>query len=206
MKFLRRQFLTGLLILTPIAVTAWILLKVFSLIDNLIAPIQQKYPIIDIPGLGFILVVLIIFLTGFFAGNLLGRRIIEAGEHLLSHLPIVPRIYRAVKELSEVFFRDRKTAFRQVVLINYPLPGTYALAFVTKTSPEYFNSLVGEPLINVFIPTTPNPTSGFLLLVPKKDAIFLRITVEEGMKMVISGGAFSPDILDDYAHRAGTSG
>lgn len=206
MRFLRRQFLTGLLILTPITVTAWILWKVFSLIDNLIAPIQEKYPIIDIPGLGFILVILIIFLTGFFAGNLLGRRIIDAGEQLLSHLPIVPRIYRAVKELSEVFFRDRKTAFRQVVLIHYPHPGTYALAFVTKNSPEYFNSLVGEELINVFIPTTPNPTSGFLLLVPKKDVVFLRLPVEEGMKMVISGGAFSPEILDSYARQAEKTG
>jgi len=206
MRFFRRQFLTGLLILTPITVTAWILWKVFSLVDNLLSPIQSKYPIIDIPGLGFILVILLIFLTGFFAGNLLGRRIIEAGERLLNHLPIVPRIYRAVKELSEVFFRDRKTAFRKVVLIHYPHPGTYALAFVTKTSPDYFNSLVGEPLINVFIPTTPNPTSGFLLLVPKKDVIYLRVPVEEGMKMVISGGAFSPAILDEYAHSAEEAG
>jgi uncharacterized membrane protein len=195
-----------MLILTPITVTVYILWKVFSLVDNFIAPIQEKYPIIDIPGLGFILVVLLIFLTGFFAGNLIGRRIIDAGERLLSHLPIVKRIYRAVKELSEVFFRDRQTAFRQVVLINYPLPGTFALAFVTKASPEYFNSLVGEELINVFIPTTPNPTSGFLLLVPKKDVVFLRIPVEEGMKMVISGGAFSPPILEDYARQTEKTG
>ncbi|NIM18976.1 MAG: DUF502 domain-containing protein [Candidatus Latescibacteria bacterium] len=203
MRFLRKYFLTGILILTPVLVTGYILWKVFSSIDNLLGPLQKRYPIIDIPGLGFIIIIVLIVLTGFFAGNLIGRRIIHVGERLLNYIPLVPRIYNAVKELSQVFLADRKTAFQEVVLVRYPHPGSFALAFVTREGSEYFNSLVGSEVVNVFVPTTPNPTSGFLLLVPKKDVLKVSITVEEGMKMVISGGAFSPPILEGLARRAG---
>ena len=195
MKFLRRHFLTGLLILAPIVVTGYILWKVFSSVDHILDPIQTKYPIIDIPGLGFIVVILFIIVVGFVFGNLIGKRFISAGERLLNYIPLIPRIYNAVKELGEVFLTDRSTVFKRVVLIRYPHPGSFALAFVTLDSPDYFNTMVGEELINVFVPTTPNPTSGFLLLVPRKDVFDMRIRVEEGMKMVISGGAFTPPLL-----------
>ncbi len=199
MKFLRRHFLTGLLILAPIVVTGYILWKVFSSIDHVLDPIQAKYPILDIPGLGFVVVIFVIVLTGFLAGNLIGKRIISSGERILSYIPLIPRIYNAVKELSEVFLTDRTTVFRKVVLIRYPHPGSFALAFVTQDSPNYFNELTRKEMVNVFVPTTPNPTSGFLLLVPKRDVFEVNISVEDGMKMVISGGAFSPPILNEIA-------
>lgn len=192
-KYLQRRFLAGVLILTPIIVTGWLFWKIFSSIDKVLTPLQARYPIIDWPGVGFIVVLLAILLVGIFAGNLIGRRVIAQGERVVYNLPMIRRVYIAVKELSEVFLTDRKTVFREVVLIRYPHKDMFALAFVTREGTPFFNRLAGETLLNVFVPTTPNPTSGFLLLVPAKDVIRVPIDVEEGLKMVISGGAFTAD-------------
>ena len=204
MKFLRRYFLTGLLILAPTAITAWVVWWAFVRIDNVIAPFQKKFPLIDIPGIGFVIVVVFIWVVGFLASNLIGKRVIHFGESLINRLPLIPRIYTAVKEISTVFLQDKKTAFQRVVLIRYPHEHSFALAFVTKDGVGYFNKLVGEELINVFIPTTPNPTSGFMLMIPKRTAIAVDITVEEAMKMVISGGAFAPPLLEELSERQPT--
>ncbi|UCG52521.1 MAG: DUF502 domain-containing protein [Candidatus Latescibacterota bacterium] len=201
MKYLRRHFFTGLLVLTPTVITGWLVWKIFVTVDNLIAPFQKKFPLIDIPGIGFVFVLLIILITGFLASNLIGRRFIALGERLLNRLPLIRRIYNASKELSEVFLTDKKTVFQSVVLIRYPHPNSYALAFVTNRGAGYFNTLVGDELINVFIPTTPNPTSGFLLMIPKGETFPVDISVEEAMKMVISGGAFTPQLLQSAAAR-----
>jgi uncharacterized membrane protein len=192
-KYVQRRFLAGVLILTPLVVTGWIFWKIFSSVDNLLSPLQERYPIIDWPGVGFVVILLLVLFTGIFAGNFIGRRIISQGERFVYNLPLIRRVYTAVKELSEVFLTDRKTVFQKVVLIRYPHPGTFALAFVTKEGSGFFNELTGKTLLNVFVPTTPNPTSGFLLLVPEDDVIYVPIAVEEGLKMVISGGAFTAD-------------
>jgi uncharacterized membrane protein len=197
MKVLRRYFLTGLLVLAPTVITGWLVYKIFITIDNIIEPFQRRFPIIDIPGIGFVVVVLLIVVTGFLASNLIGRRVITWGERFLSRLPIVRRIYTASKELSEVFLADKKTAFRRVVLIRYPHRDSFAIAFVTNEKVPNVGNLVGQELINVFIPTTPNPTSGFMLMLPVRDTFPLPINVEEAMKMVISGGAFAPPLLSD---------
>ena len=194
-KFLQRRFLAGVLILTPIVVTGWIFWKVFSSVDRILAPLQERYPIIDWPGVGFVVIILLILLTGIFAGNLIGRRVISQGERFVYKIPLIRRVYTAVKELSEVFFSDRTTVFREVVLIRYPHKDSYALAFVTREGTDYLNELTGRTLVNVFVPTTPNPTSGFLLLVPQEEVIRVPIAVEEGLKMVISGGAFTANSL-----------
>ncbi len=196
MKFLRRAFLTGLLVLTPTVITGYIVWKIFISIDSRIEPLQRRFPLIDLPGIGFIVILLFIVITGMIASNLIGRRFFGAGERILNSLPIVRRIYFAIKEISEVFLTDKKTAFQRVVLIHYPHERSYALAFVTKDSAGFFNELAGEALISVFIPTTPNPTSGFMLMIPARDVTPVDISVEEAMKMVISGGAFSPATLD----------
>ncbi len=203
MRFIRRYFITGLLILTPITVTAYIFWKVFNSVDGLLDPIQERYPLLDFPGFGFVVIVLVIILTGFFAGNFIGRRIISSGERILNYVPLIRRIYTAVKELSEVFLSDKKTIFRKVVLIRYPHPNSFALAFMTQEASEYFNGLAGRDLVNVFVPTTPNPTSGFLLLIPKDEIIPVRMSVEEGLKMVISGGAFLPPLIEDHVQQTG---
>lgn len=188
--YIQRRFLAGVLILLPVFVTGWLFWKIFSSIDKILAPLQQRYPIIDWPGVGFAVVLLFILLIGIFAGNLIGRRVIGQVERIVYNLPMVRRVYIAVKELGEVFLTDRKTVFREVVLIRYPHRDMFALAFVTREGSGFFNRLTGKTLLNVFVPTTPNPTSGFLLLVPDDDVIRVPIAVEEGLKMVISGGAF----------------
>ena len=184
-----------MLILAPIIVTGWLFWKIFTSIDKVLTPLQERYPIIDWPGVGFVVVLLFVLLTGIFAGNLIGRRIIGQGERVVYNLPMIRRVYTAVKELSQVFLSDRKTVFREVVLIRYPHRDIFALAFVTREGTGFFNRLTGKTLLNVFVPTTPNPTSGFLLLVPDDDVIRVPVDVEEGLKMVISGGAFAADPL-----------
>lgn len=195
MKVLRRYFLTGLLVLAPTVVTGWLVYKIFITIDNIIEPFQRKIPLIDIPGIGFVIVLLLILITGFLASNLIGRRVIALGEKLLNGLPIVRRIYSASKELSEVFLTDKKSAFQRVVLIRYPHHDSFAIAFVTNERVNHVSEVVGQELINVFIPTTPNPTSGFMLMIPLRETFPLPINVEEAMKIVISGGAFAPPLL-----------
>jgi uncharacterized membrane protein len=198
-KYIQRRFLAGVLILTPLIVTGWIFWKIFSSIDKVLNPLQQRYPILDWPGVGFIVVLLFILLTGVFAGNFIGRRVIGQAERIVYNLPMIRRVYTAVKELSEVFLSDRKTVFREVVLIRYPHRDAFALAFVTRPASEFFNRLAGKTLLNVFVPTTPNPTSGFLLLIPENDVIRVPVDVEEGLKMVISGGAFVADPTRSHA-------
>lgn len=193
---LRRHFLTGLLVLAPTVVTGWIVYKIFITMDNMLDPLQRRFPIIDLPGIGFIGVLLLIWVTGLLASNLIGRRIFSLGEKMMNGIPLIRRIYTAIKEISEVFLTDKKTAFRRVVLIRYPHEKSYALAFVTKEGVDYFDRLAGDELVNVFLPTTPNPTSGFMLMLPKRDVLTVDISVEEAMKIVISGGAFSPALLE----------
>jgi uncharacterized membrane protein len=197
MRYLRNRFLTGLLILTPVAVTGWIMWKVFSTVDNILGPFQERYPVIDIPGLGFVVVIAMIILTGILAGNFIGHRVIGLGERVLYRVPLIRRIYHAVKELAGVFLGDRKMVFKEVVLIQYPHPDSFALAFVTEQSNTRLGDIIGRDVVNVFVPTTPNPTSGFLLFVPRERMIRVPIDVEEAMKMVISGGVFIPQELQE---------
>ncbi len=193
---LRRHFLTGLLVLAPTVVTGWIVYKIFITMDSMLDPLQRRFPIIDLPGIGFIGVLLLIWVTGLLASNLIGRRIFSLGEKVMNGIPLIRRIYTAIKEISEVFLTDKKSAFRRVVLIRYPHEKSYALAFVTKEGVDYFDRLTDDELVNVFLPTTPNPTSGLMLMLPKRDVLTVDISVEEAMKIVISGGAFSPALLE----------
>ncbi|MCZ6766907.1 MAG: DUF502 domain-containing protein [bacterium] len=193
---LRRHFLTGLLVLAPTVVTGWIVYKIFITMDSMLDPLQRRFPLIDLPGIGFIGVLLLIWFTGLLASNLIGRRIFSLGEKVMNGIPLIRRIYTAIKEISEVFLTDKKTAFRRVVLIRYPHEKSYALAFVTKEGVDYFDRLTDDELVNVFLPTTPNPTSGLMLMLPKRDVLTVDITVEEAMKIVISGGAFAPALLE----------
>jgi uncharacterized membrane protein len=189
---LRRHFLAGLLVLAPAVITAWLVWKIFITVDGFIDPIQKKFPILDFPGLGFAVVLLLIFIAGFLATNLFGRMLIKGGDRFMNRVPLVRKIYNASKELSEVFLTDKKTAFKRVVLVRFPHAGSRAMGFVMSGGANYFERALGEETVSVFIPTTPNPTSGFLLFVPACETIPVDLSVEEALKMVISGGAFSP--------------
>lgn len=196
MKYLRRYFLTGLVVLAPTVITIYLVWWGFNRIDGLLKPLQRRYPITDVPGLGFIVVLLLIVITGLLASNLIGRRFIGLGERILHRVPLVRRIYTAIKEVSEVLLAEKTTAFKRVVMIRYPHRDAYALAFVTNEGVAYFDQRTGADLVSVFIPTTPNPTSGFFLMMPRQDVIELDMSVEAAMKMVISGGAFTPPNLE----------
>ena len=196
-RYMRNRFITGLLILLPAVVTGWIIWKIFSSVDSLLGPLQERFPIIDQPGVGFVAVLLLIILTGIFAGNFIGRRVIGRGERILFRLPIIRRIYIAVKELSQVFLAGERMALKEVVLFQYPHEHSYALGFVTQNGTKKFNDLIGREILSVFVPTTPNPTSGFLLFIPEDRVIRVPISSEEGLKMIVSGGVFIPERLQD---------
>ncbi len=188
----RRKFLTGLVILLPTVLTAWILFLVFRSVDSLLRPIVARYPFLDVPGLGFIAVIMLVFVTGLLAGNFIGRTIIRWLESLVDRIPLVRRVYNAIKQMSEVFLREERTVFRRAVIIEYPRKGTFSVAFETSTWSRTEKSGEQRTFLNIFLPTTPNPTSGFFLIVPEEDTIPMRCGVEEALKMVISGGAVIP--------------
>lgn len=192
--WIRRRFLTGLVILLPTVLTGWILYQVFRSVDSVLRPIVTRYPILDIPGLGVLAVVLIVLGVGIFAGNLLGRRIIAGIETVLARIPLVNRMYITLKQMSEIFLREQRTAFRRAVVIEYPRRGIYSIGFVTSVWTLRDVSGAQRLFLNIFLPTTPNPTSGLFLMVPEEDAVTMDCSVEEAVKMVISGGAVLPAI------------
>jgi uncharacterized membrane protein len=196
--WLRRRFLTGLVILLPTVLTGWILFQVFRSVDSVLRPVVARYPFLDFPGLGFLAVIVLILLTGVFAGNFIGRRIISLSEAVVVRVPLVNRMYTAIKQVSEVFLREERTVFKKAVLIEYPRRGIMVVGFVTST--WRYSGPSGEDVvvINVFLPTTPNPTSGLFLMIREEETIEMNCSVEEAVKMVISGGAVIPDIPLDF--------
>jgi len=146
-----------------------------------------------LPGIGIIASIILIFVAGFFVSNVIGNRLFRFGERLLLKVPFVSKIYNVVKQIIDAFSLQGKPMFSQVVLIEYPRKGTYAVGFVTGECRGEVQTRTAARLINVFIPTTPNPTSGMLMLVPDNEITYLDMTVEEGLKLIISAGVVVPD-------------
>jgi uncharacterized membrane protein len=190
----KTRILTGIIVLTPLALTVWIFYTLFVKLDGLLAVVIQRVVGRHIPGSGFIALIILILLAGTFARNFIGGKLISLGNLILVRIPIVSKIYTAIQQITQVFFGERKALFHQVVLFEYPRKGSYVLGFVTAMHSGEVEMQLEEELVNIFLPTTPNPTSGFLLFIPKKDVIFLDMSVEDGIKMVISGGAVVPEI------------
>jgi uncharacterized membrane protein len=161
-------------------------------VDGIIEPLQKKFPLIDIPGIGFVVVIVLIFLVGFLASNLIGRRLIAGGESLFNRLPLVSKIFTASKELSEVLLGGKKAVFKRVVLIRFPHHDSWGLGFEMNDGVSQFDHVLGEESVVVFVPTTPNPTSGFMIVVPRRESFPVDISVEDAVKMALSGGAFKP--------------
>lgn len=191
-KWFRHTFLTGLLVILPIAITLYVLYRIFTWVDGLLKPIIARHPFLDLPGLGFLGVVLIIIAAGLLGRGIFGRTLLRWLEGLLEKIPMISGIYAAVKQISEVFLREDRTVFERVVMVEYPRPGVYMLGFVT--SKWRFKSAAGtaEDFTAVFIPTSPNPTSGFLVVVPPREAIPTDLSVQEAFKVIVSGGAVAP--------------
>ncbi|MBU8922416.1 MAG: DUF502 domain-containing protein [Bacteroidales bacterium] len=197
MGWLRRKFLTGLVILLPTVLTGWILYKIFVSMDNILRPVVEKYSFLDIPGLGLIAVTILILVAGVFAGNFIGRKILRWTEGFVTRIPLVNRMYTAIKQTSEVFLRHERTVFKEAILIQYPRPGIFVVGFVTSTWVTRIGDGPEKKYINVFMPTTPIPTSGLFLMIPEEEAIPLNVSVEDALKMVISGGAVIPPVIID---------
>ena len=203
LRWLRRSFLAGLLVLLPVVVTVWIFYRFFHWVDGFLKPIVARYPIIDIPGLGFLGVILIILLAGAVGGNFFGRRIFRWVEGGLEKVPMVRTLYVAIKQTSEVFLKQDRTVFKEVVLVQYPRLGIYTIGLVTST--WRFKAADGREhdFVTVFLPTTPNPTSGFFVMVPRHEAIQSDLSIEDALKMIISAGAVVPE---GHQHAIGEPG
>ncbi|MFP6582980.1 MAG: DUF502 domain-containing protein [Candidatus Hydrogenedentota bacterium] len=221
-NFLRQYFrairfylVTGLLVWIPLIVTVWLTWWLFKnvglgierVIENGYAwlnGVGERVDQLEVlttfqyhQGFGFLTAVALFLTTGFLARNLVGQRFIRAGEQLVSRVPGINRIYRAVRQIRDVFVGREGAVFQRVCVIQYPRPGLYAVAFVTSEEQGLVQKATGKKLSAVFVPTTPNPTSGFLLYVPTEEIIDLDIKAEEAMKLIISAGAYIPGIHDD---------
>ncbi|MBP0598588.1 DUF502 domain-containing protein [Herbaspirillum sp. LeCh32-8] len=199
---MRKYFITGLLILVPLAITLWVLNLIISTMDQsllLLPPSWRPEALLGfyIPGLGSILTLLIIFLTGLAARNFIGRQIVSVWEGLLTRIPVVKSIYSSVKQVSDTLFSSSGNAFRKAVLIQYPRQGSWTIAFLTGTpGGEVKNHLQGD-YISVYVPTTPNPTSGFFLMLPRAESIELDMSVDEALKYIVSMGVVAPEMAAD---------
>ena len=184
---IKTRIFAGLLAIVPIAVTFWILKFLFTFLDSLASPFLKKVGI-EIPGLGIILTLLFIFVLGLIITNVLGKTLFNWGEKILAKLPIVNTIYNTIKQITSAFSGSTVKSFQQVIFIQYPREGLWTMCFVTNQS----TNENGDTFYHVFVPTTPNPTSGVFIVIPKKDAIHPDISVEDGLKAIISGGILDP--------------
>jgi uncharacterized membrane protein len=190
---LRRYFLTGLLLVTPIWGTILVLKTLFVAVDGILGDVvAELVPDHYIPGLGIIALVLLIFLVGLFAANFIGRQIVGHWEDWLNRLPLVRGIYSTLKSMMDILSFSERGSYRRVVLIQFPKNGHYCFAFVTGMTKGETTALGQEALIHVYVPTSPNPTSGYFLLVPEREVTSVDISIEEAMKLIVSGGLYTP--------------
>ena len=198
MGTLRKYIIAGLLVWLPLAATVVIVKLVVDLLDNIILLLPPEYQPtavlgFSIPGFGIILAISILLITGMFAANLFGRRLVEFWEAILSRIPLVRSIYSSVKQISTTILDSNGKSFRKVVMLQYPRKGIWSIGFLTNEDVSTDIEGLNEDLVAVFVPTTPNPTSGFIIMAPRDDITELDMSVEEGFKFIISMGVIIPD-------------
>jgi uncharacterized membrane protein len=206
---LRAYFLAGVIVTAPIGITVLLIWQFITFLDSQVGSLlpdrynPESYLPFSVPGLGLLITIAFLTLVGFLAAGLAGRTLVRIGERLLSRMPVVRSVYGTLKQIFETVLAQSSRSFREVVLVEYPRRGIGAIGFVTGPTQGEIQMRSGEELVNVFLPTTPNPTSGFLLFVPKRDLVHLDMTIEEGIKLVISGGIVAPPSqLDALAEAA----
>ncbi|MCB1591455.1 MAG: DUF502 domain-containing protein [Alphaproteobacteria bacterium] len=196
---IRGYLLAGILVTAPITITVYLTYIFLSFVDTKVGLIlpdewyRALYGHTTIPGIGLIVAITFFVCVGWLATNFLGRIVIMVSEKILARMPIIRTIYGATKQVLETVMTSQSNAFREVVMFEYPRKGIWSVGFVTGTSEGEVQEKTEQETMNIFLPTTPNPTSGFLLFIPRKDLIFMEMTVEEGIKLVVSGGMISPD-------------
>lgn len=196
---LRAYFFTGILVTAPVSITFYMAYKVIMWIDNgverLLPPqIKEYYDDIPftLPGLGVLLLIVALIVVGMFAAGFVGGFFVRLGDWVVKKMPVVSSVYSLLKQIFETLFSKQNKSFRQVVLLEYPRKGIWILGFVSGNTEGEVKSKIEKDMVNIFIPTTPNPTSGFLIFVPKEDIILLDMSVEEGLKFVVSCGIVLP--------------
>jgi uncharacterized membrane protein len=191
---MRKYFITGMLVLMPLAVTAWVLHAVIGTLDGSLALIPQQWrPNTYIPGLGAVITLAIVFLTGLLTNNLVGKWFVRMWEHVLKRIPVVNTIYGSVKQVSDTLFSSSGNAFRKAVLIPYPHENSYTIAFLTGVpGGDVRNHLAGD-YVSVYVPTTPNPTSGFFLMLERSRVVELDMSVDAALKYIVSMGVVAPE-------------
>lgn len=194
---IRRYIVAGLLVWIPLGITVFILNIVVGLMDRTLLLLPMAYRPenligMKIPGLGILLTFIVVVITGFLAANFVGKSLVAYWEGVLDKIPLVRSIYSASKNFAEVLFTNTSQAFKKVLLIEYPRKGVYSLCFQTSTELAEIQARTNDDVICVFVPTTPNPTSGFILMVPSHDTIELDMDVEEALKMIVSLGVVVP--------------
>ena len=198
MPALRRYLAAGLLIWVPLGVTILIIKFLVDVMDQtlLLLPSAVRPEVLlghRIPGLGVVFTVVVVIFTGMIVTNLFGRKLLQWGELLLNRIPLVRTIYTSAKKITETIFSSSGKSFRKVVMVEYPRREMWTLAFMTGDGAREVEAHTGEKMVNVFIPTTPNPTSGFVLMVPQKDVIELSMSTDEGLRMILSAGVVGPE-------------
>jgi len=198
--FFQRAIITGVLATLPLAVTYWFLTFVFKKFSGFFQPYLEMLMYrfgVSIPYfvqkiISFSIIIVILIFIGLIARNYLGRTILGVIESIAENIPIVRSVYSSIRQIVDAFQTSSGSSFKKVVMIEYPRKGLYSLGFITKDSSEFLNNATGEICVNIFIPTTPNPTSGFILIVPKSDVIDPGIPIEHGIKFIISAGLVEP--------------
>jgi len=196
-QLIKRYFITGLLIWVPLAITAWVLSLIASVADQSLRLLPESIRPhnlfgFDIPGTGIAVTLLIIFATGLLAANFIGQRLVTWWEKLLDRIPVVNSIYNSVKQVSDTLFSSSGNAFRQALLIRYPHTESWTIAFLTGVPGGDVANYLQDDYVSVYVPTTPNPTSGFFLMMPRSDVIELDMDVDEALKYIISMGVVAP--------------
>jgi uncharacterized membrane protein len=204
---LRANFLTGLVVIAPIGLTLWLFWKVIGWIDGFVLPfVPRRFQpdvllgnwfgpqyAIDIRGFGVVIFLVVTIIVGWLAKGFIGRSFLRWGESLVDRLPVIRSVYNGLKQIAETVFAQSENTFERACLVEYPRPGLWALAFVsTPARGELQDKVPGERILSVFLPTTPNPTSGFLLYVPERDVVYLEMSVEDAAKLIISAGLVYP--------------
>lgn len=205
----RANFFTGLAVVVPVVLTIYLTWAFITFVDAKVVPLvpapynPRTYIDADIPGFGVVIFLIFTAVVGYFAKRVFGKQLIRLGEDMVSRMPVVRSVYNALKQIIETVLSQSKSSFQRACLIEYPRPGLWAIAFVaTDTRGEITERLGGEEMVSVFLPTTPNPTSGFLLFVPKKDIIYLDMGIEDAAKLVISAGLVVPPTKAELAAAA----
>lgn len=197
LSVLRRYIMAGLLVWLPLGVTILVVKMLVDLMDRSLLLLPVRYQPdqllgMHIPGLGVIVAVTVVLGTGIVVANLFGRKLVEVWESLLARIPLVRSVYSAVKQLAETMFSANGQSFRKVLLVEFPRKGLWTLAFQTGTEVGEAQRKTGREVINIYVPTTPNPTGGYFLMVPREDVVELEMSVDEGLRMIISMGAVVP--------------